>query len=93
MTRGELAHEVAREISQHGADREWICSLLDRALAVGQQEIRGRVRKTLGPFVAATATDTDNWAEAFDMDTLMPPPVKRSPGPRTVLVIRRKDCW
>jgi hypothetical protein len=38
ITRGELTHAVARENDQRGADREWICSLLDRALAVGREE-------------------------------------------------------
>jgi hypothetical protein len=47
-------------------------SILDRALEVGHQEIRGRVRDTMGEFVAETATHTENWAEVLDADTHMP---------------------
>lgn len=45
MTPGELAHKVHSDMMARGFgnDREWICSLLDCALAVGQDEVRGCV--------------------------------------------------
>jgi hypothetical protein len=67
MARADLGQTVAQEIAARGADREWICSLLDRAINVGHEEIRGRIRRSNGPFLADIATQVDDWSEHGDM--------------------------
>ena len=72
MTRAELGQVVAQEIAERAVDREWICSLLDRAIEVGQQEIIGRVRRSQGPFLSQIATQPDEWAELLDFECHVP---------------------
>jgi hypothetical protein len=71
-TRAELGQVVAREIAERGADRQWICSLLDRAVEVGQEEIKGRVAHVWGPMAADIATRANGWAELLDMECHVP---------------------
>lgn len=73
MKRPELGQVAMRELAERNgvADREWIASLLDRAIEVGRNEMKGRVARTLGPFVAETATRPDDWAELLDMECHM----------------------
>lgn len=72
MTRADLGQIIAREIAERGADREWICSLLDRAIEVGQEEVKGRVRRIMGPFVAEMCSSPEGWAEILDMECHVP---------------------
>jgi hypothetical protein len=62
-----------REIRERNleAEKEWIASLLDRAIETGREEMRGRVERTLGPFVAATVTRSGDWTEMLEMDLHM----------------------
>ena len=70
MTRADLGEAAMNELAERKgvADREWICSLLDRAIEVGQKEMKGRVSRVMGPFVAETATRPDDWVELLDME-------------------------
>jgi hypothetical protein len=58
MTRADLGQDAARELAENGgiATREWICSLLDRAIAVGHTE----------------TTRQSNWPDLLDMECHMP---------------------
>lgn len=74
MKRWELGVAAMRELRERNgvADNEWIASLLDRAIAVGQDEIRGRVARNLGPFVADCGTrPRGDWTQQLDMECHM----------------------
>ena len=72
MTRAELGQIVAQEIAERGADREWIASLLDRAVEVGHEEVRNRVAGVWGVFAAEICTRPSNWVELLDFDCHIP---------------------
>ena len=61
MKRCELGIAAMQELKQRNgvADEEWIASLLDRAIATGHEEVRGRVERALGPFVVQLVTRAD----------------------------------
>jgi hypothetical protein len=67
MTRGELGMTAMDELAERPGhvDRGWLASLLDRAIAVGQEEIKGRIGRTLGPFVAETVMREDHETEGM----------------------------
>jgi hypothetical protein len=72
MTRSELGVIAAEELADRCGVDDRIASLLDRAIDVGQEEMKGRVTRALGPFVAETSTRVDDWVENFDMECPMP---------------------
>lgn len=74
MTRADLGQIAIQELINRAgrADREWLASLLDRAIEVGHEEMRGRLTRSLGPFVASVGTQVDEWCEHLDMEGHMP---------------------
>jgi hypothetical protein len=79
MTRAELGRTAMQELAERRgiADREWLASLLDRALELGHAEMRDRVASVYGRDAAESATQTDEWndrdAMREHMPILMPP--------------------
>jgi hypothetical protein len=71
-TRAEPGQDVARGIAERGADREWICSLLDRVIGAGQNEMYQRIVRTLGPFVAETTTQPQGCVERLETNCHLP---------------------
>jgi hypothetical protein len=69
MTRRDLGRVVMQEFAQRRgvADREWLISLLDRALEVGHGEMRDRVASVYGRTAAESATQEDEWNEQRPM--------------------------
>jgi hypothetical protein len=74
MTRTELGKVTMQELAERRgvADREWLASLLDRALEVGHVEMRDRVASVWGRAAAEIATRTDEWNEQQAMREHLP---------------------
>ena len=72
MTRGDLGLIASQGALTYGFQREWLAALLDIAIAVGHEEIRGRLERSLGPFVAESAMRVDDCREHVDMECHMP---------------------
>ncbi|MDP1868767.1 MAG: hypothetical protein Q8L13_20825 [Bradyrhizobium sp.] len=74
MTRAELGRAVMQEFAERRgvADREWLASLLDRAIEVGHIEIKDRVAETWGRAASNIATKPEEWSDERPMRDLMP---------------------